>query len=109
MGAIFPRFPVEGTEVPTVGCLRSDASCTIQRREDARMATTGTITTAHNKTPRWVAPPINVREEDRYAPDAQLAVANDGTPTLYLRPGLVSPRAFVALVLALGASSVERG
>lgn len=43
---------------------------------------------------------LRVEEQEE---DARIAYDEDGRTALVLRPGLVSPRAFVALVLALRA------
>ena len=48
---------------------------------------------------------VRVQDQDE---DATVIADDDGTVTLCLRPGVVSPRAFVALVLAL-APVLEQG
>lgn len=47
---------------------------------------------------------VRIEEQEQ---DARVDVQDDGRVALVCRPGLLSPRAFVALVLALGA--LEQG
>lgn len=58
---------------------------------------------------------MDVREDDSQTTDAMIETAGDGTVTVVVRRGLLPPRAFTALVVALApvvaavASEVAQG